>query len=42
MNIHTSGVAIAINHSVIAREKWESELIKNNDEVLIIKSTQGG
>ena len=36
------GVAIAINSQVIARNNWESHLLKPNDDVLIIKATQGG
>lgn len=37
-----NGVAIAINAQVIAKKNWESHLLKPNDDVLIIKATQGG
>ncbi|WP_435263727.1 sulfur carrier protein ThiS [Tenacibaculum sp. nBUS_03] len=42
LKIDTNGIAIAINDSVIKREKWETKELKSNDKVLIIKSTQGG
>ena len=37
-----NGIAIAVNGSVIPRKDWENYLLKENDEVLIIKATQGG
>ncbi|CAM1347945.1 MULTISPECIES: sulfur carrier protein ThiS [Tenacibaculum] len=42
LQIVTNGIAIAINDSVIKKESWETKELKNNDKVLIIKSTQGG
>ncbi len=36
------GVAVAINNSVIPKQEWEQTLINNNDNILIIKATQGG
>ena len=36
------GIAIAINNEVIPKNKWSSHQIINNDNVLIIKATQGG
>ena len=42
LKIQTNGIAIAINSSVIKRTDWSLKLLQNNDDVLIIKSTQGG
>lgn len=42
LQISTKGIAIAINNNVIQKENWISEHLRNNDNVLIIKSTQGG
>jgi sulfur carrier protein len=42
VNASVEGIAIAINDEIIAKNAWESQAIKNNDNVLIIKATQGG
>ena len=42
LNIPTNGIAIAINNNVVTKSEWNSKTINNNDDVLIIKSTQGG
>lgn len=42
LKIKTNGIAIAVNSNVIKKENWSSNLLHNNDKVLIIKSTQGG
>ena len=42
VNTSVEGIAIAINDEIIAKNAWESQAIKNNDIVLIIKATQGG
>lgn len=36
------GIAMAVNSMVIAKTEWDKHLLKNNDDVLIIKATQGG
>ncbi len=36
------GIAVAINNSVIPKQEWEQTFINNNDNILIIKATQGG
>ncbi|WP_299013456.1 sulfur carrier protein ThiS [uncultured Polaribacter sp.] len=42
LNIKTNGIAIAINGSVIKKTDWSLQTLQDNDDVLIIKSTQGG
>lgn len=36
------GIAIAVNQQIISKSDWASTTLKNNDEILIIKATQGG
>ena len=36
------GIAIAINNNVVPRTEWETKNILHNDNILIIKATQGG
>jgi sulfur carrier protein len=36
------GVAVAVNDTVIAKEQWPSVLLQPQDNILIIKATQGG
>lgn len=36
------GIAVALNNSVIPKINWQVQILKQNDEVLIIKATQGG
>lgn len=36
------GIAVAVNSSVIPKINWQNQFLKQNDEVLIIKATQGG
>jgi len=42
LKISINGIAIAINNSVIKKSEWPSTIINNQDDILIIKSTQGG
>lgn len=42
LKVQTNGIAIAVNNSVIKRSDWSDRLLDNNDDILIIKSTQGG
>ena len=36
------GIAIAVNRYVIPKINWQNHFLKQNDDVLIIKATQGG
>lgn len=42
LNIKTQGIAIAVNNQVITRSEWTHFTIKENDNILIIRATQGG
>lgn len=37
-----NGIAVAINQKIIAKNNWDSFLLNQNDEILIITATQGG
>ena len=36
------GIAVAINQSVIPGSEWSTHLLHSNDQVMLIKATQGG
>jgi len=38
----TKGIAVAVNQRIIPKQNWEITSLKENDNVLIIKATQGG
>jgi len=40
--IKQNGIALAINNTVIPKSDWNSHLIKETDDILIISATQGG
>lgn len=37
-----TGIAVAINQAVIAKQNWQQIILKNNDQILVITATQGG
>ena len=37
-----TGVAVAVNESVIPRSEWQDYVLKQNDAVLIITPVRGG
>jgi sulfur carrier protein len=37
-----NGIAVAVNSEVKSKSVWESTFLLPNDDVLIIKATQGG
>ncbi len=39
---NTQGLAIAINNTVIKKDDWKNYQLKENDNILLIKATQGG
>lgn len=36
------GIAVAVNETVVPQAQWNSFILKQNDDVLVIKATQGG
>lgn len=41
-NTSVNGIAVAINDSIVSNNKWETMFLNQNDNILIIKATQGG
>ncbi|MDF3028822.1 MAG: thiamine biosynthesis protein ThiS [Fluviicola sp.] len=39
---NSKGIAVAINGQVIPKDSWMETPVNENDELLIIKATQGG
>nr|WP_294858836.1 sulfur carrier protein ThiS [uncultured Fluviicola sp.] len=39
---NTKGIAVAVNGQVIPKDSWIETKVGENDELLIIKATQGG
>ncbi|MES2241225.1 MAG: sulfur carrier protein ThiS [Bacteroidota bacterium] len=37
-----NGIAVAINSVVIPRSNWNSHILQETDDILIISATQGG
>lgn len=37
-----NGIAVAINNNVIPKSNWNSQLLSETDDILIISATQGG
>ncbi len=42
LNIATNGIAIAVNNEIITKERWDRAIVEENDNITIIKATQGG
>ncbi|RTY76581.1 sulfur carrier protein ThiS [Flavobacterium sp. GSP27] len=40
--IKQNGIAVAINNSIIPKSNWNSHIIQETDNILIISATQGG
>ena len=36
------GIALAVNNTVIPKANWASESLKANDNIMVIRATQGG
>ncbi|WP_316819018.1 sulfur carrier protein ThiS [Pedobacter nyackensis] len=36
------GIAVAVNQTIITKSTWQTHLLKDGDQVMLIKATQGG
>lgn len=42
LTLPVKGIAIAVNHEIIAKNDWETHVLRPSDKLTIIKATQGG
>lgn len=42
LHIETNGIAVAINQEIVNKNNWDNHLVVSQDDILIIKATQGG
>lgn len=42
LQTETSGIAVAVNQTIISKSNWDRHILKQGDQVLLIKATQGG
>ena len=42
LNFPQTGIALAVNNRMIPRAQWESYLLNENDDLIIIKAVCGG
>lgn len=38
----TTGFAVAVNQNIISKSDWHLHVLRQGDQVLLIKATQGG
>ena len=36
------GIAVAVNDTIVPRSQWENYILQPDDNMLVIKATQGG
>ena len=41
-NLPTTGIALAVNNRMVPRAEWDSYVLKEGDNILIIKAVCGG
>lgn len=42
LQIPESGIAVAVNQSVVSKSDWSAYHLQPGDQVMLIKATQGG
>ncbi|ASB49989.1 sulfur carrier protein ThiS [Alkalitalea saponilacus] len=42
MEIPLNGLAVAVGSKIIPRNQWNTHVLKENDEVMLIGATRGG
>ena len=42
LQLNPSGMAIAVNDSIVPKHLWDSSHLQANDKMLVIKATTGG
>ncbi|MFA4869055.1 MAG: sulfur carrier protein ThiS [Pedobacter sp.] len=42
LHSEAKGIAVAVNQTIITKSDWQEHLLKDGDQVMLIKATQGG
>jgi len=42
LNISDKGIAVAINNQIISKNDWDQRQLSHDENILIIRATQGG
>ena len=42
LHAEAKGIAVAINQNIISKSNWRLHQLKQGDQVMLIKATQGG
>ncbi|HEY0177582.1 MAG TPA: sulfur carrier protein ThiS [Pedobacter sp.] len=42
LKIPGTGIAVAVNQSIVSKSDWPGYLLQSGDQVVLIKATQGG
>jgi sulfur carrier protein len=42
VNTSINGIAVALNDNIVSRNQWDTMFLNQEDNILIIKATQGG
>lgn len=37
-----SGIAVAVNETIVPKQNWNTSELKNNDKIMVITATAGG
>lgn len=41
-NISSTGIAVAVNNKIVSKNCWDSFIVKESDNIIIIKAACGG
>ena len=42
LNVPGTGIAVAVNQTIVSKSEWPAYLLQPGDQVVLIKATQGG
>lgn len=42
LQVPAPGIAVAINQNIVAKASWALHVLKDGDQVMLIKASQGG
>lgn len=42
LNRSATGIAVAVNQTIVPKSDWKTHLLHPDDDIILIKATQGG